>query len=138
MRLVSAGDPVVSNVIVWNDGANTVLNVTVSHSPQTPAHYMGRFEVNLNGDNNVFPVAYHPETTFVVQCNLGIIEAPMNAKVRAHCNIDGYSLSLYGPILVPEFPSMMLQLFTVATLLAAIVYRMKQLEGAENNHDIDL
>ena len=126
VRPVSAGFPVISNVIVLNNGANTVLNVTVSHSPQTPSHYLDRIEVNVSGDNRIFPVAYRPETTFVVQCDLGIIEAPTNATVRAHCIIDGYSLSLYGPILVPEFSSMLLlPLFVIATLLAVIVCRRK-------------
>ena len=126
VRPVYAGFPVVSNVIVWNNGANTVLNATVSHSPQTSIHYLDRIEVNISGDNRIFPVASRPETTFVVQCDLGIIEAPTNATVRAHCNIDGYSLSLYGPMLVPEFSSMLLlPLFMIATLLAVIVYRRK-------------
>ncbi len=126
VKTVSAGYPEVSNVIVWNNGANTVLNVTVSHSPQTSIHYLDRVEVDLSGDNRIFPVTHRPETTFVVQCDLGIIESPTNATVRAHCNIDGYSLSLYGPILVPEFPSfLILPLFMIATLLAVIVYRRK-------------
>ena len=125
---VSAGYPVVSDVIVWNNGGNTVLNVTVSHDPQTTFHYLDRIEVDVSGDNRVFPVAYRPETTFVVQCDLGIIETPTNATVRVHCLIDGYSLSLYGPILVPEFSSMLLLLlFSIATLLAVTVYRRKQL-----------
>ncbi len=126
VKTVSAGYPEVSNVIVWNNGANTVLNVTVSHSPQTSIHYLDRVEVDLSSDNRIFPVTHRPETTFVVQCDLGIIESPTNATVRAHCNIDGYSLSLYGPILVPEFSSMLLlPLFMIATLLAVIVYRRK-------------
>ncbi len=127
VKTVSAYYPEVSNVIVWNNGANTVLNVTVSHSPQTPSHYLDRIEVDVNGDNKIFPVTYRPETTFVVQCDLGIIESPTNATVRAHCNIDGYSLSLYGPMLVPEFSSMLLlPIFMIATLLVVTVNKEKQ------------
>lgn len=126
VRFVSAGFPVVSNVIVWKNGANTALNVTVSHSPQTTLHYLDRIEVNISGDNRIFPVAYRSETTFVVQCDLGVVDLPTNATIRAHCIIDGYSLSLYGPILVPEFPSMLiLPLFMIAALLAVVVYRRK-------------
>jgi hypothetical protein len=114
-RPVSAGFPVVSNVIVWNDGVNTVQNVTVSHSPQTSIHYLDRVEVDLSGDNRIFPVAFRPETTFVVQCDLGIVESPTNATIRAHCIIDGYSLSLYEPILVPEFSFSLLHLLARAS-----------------------
>lgn len=126
VRPVSAGFPVVSSVIVWNDGAKTFLNVTVSHSPQTSIHYLDRVEVDLSGDNRIFSVAYRPETTFVVQCDLGIVESPTNATIRAHCNIDGYSLSLYGPILVPEFSFMLLLLLMTTTSLTAIIYKRKR------------
>ncbi len=119
VRPVSAGFPIVSDAIVWNDSGNTVLNVTVSHSPQTLSHYLDRVEVDLDGDNRVFPVAYRSETAFVVQCDLGIVEAPIDAIVRAHCNIDGDSLSPYGPILVPEFPSTLaLLLFMILSILS--------------------
>ncbi|MDH7563330.1 MAG: hypothetical protein QHH24_00390 [Candidatus Bathyarchaeota archaeon] len=126
VRSVSAGVPAILDVIVWNDGGNTVLNVTVSHSPQTPSHYLDRIEIDLSGDNRIFQVAYRPENTFVVQCDLGVIDAPTNATVRAHCNIDGYS-PLYGPILVPEFSHILLSfLFMMATLLVATVHKRKQ------------
>jgi hypothetical protein len=123
---VSAGLPVVTDVVVWNSGDNTVLNVTVSHSPQIPSHYLDRVEVDLNGDNKIFPVAYRPETTFVVQCDLGIIEAPINATVQAHCIIDGYSVSTYGPMLVPEFSSLLfLPFFMIVTMLVVVSCRKK-------------
>jgi len=125
VRPVSAGLPVISNVIVWENGTSTVLNVTISHSPQTSFHYLDRVEVNVSGDNRIFPVAYRAEMTFVVQCDLGIIDPPINATIRAHCNIDGYSLSLYGPMLVLEFTSMSLPLFVIATLLAVLVHKRR-------------
>lgn len=120
---VSAGFPVVSNVVVLSVGSNTVLNVTVSHTPQTQVHYLDRIEVDVSGDNRIFPVASRLETTFVVQCDLGIVPTPTDATIRAHCIVDGYSLSQYGPILVSEFSSMLLPFFVVATLLAVMVAR---------------
>ncbi|MBS7633240.1 hypothetical protein KEJ15_06460 [Candidatus Bathyarchaeota archaeon] len=129
VRPVSAGVPAILDVTVWDNGGNTILNVTVSHSPQTPSHYLDRVEIDLSGDNRIFPVTYRSENTFVVQCDLGAIDAPINATIRAHCNIDGYSPP-NGPILVPEFSALLVSfLFITATLLTSAVYKRKSDHG---------
>ncbi|MEM2118207.1 MAG: hypothetical protein QW386_04230 [Candidatus Bathyarchaeia archaeon] len=117
-----AGIPAVTNVIVWNDGGDTVLNVTVSHSPQsqTIPHYLDSIEVNVDGDIQTFTVNFRPETTFTVPCNLGPISGTPTATVRAHCNIDGYG-SWYGPVQIPEFPNSLLPLMLLFTLSIAIM-----------------
>jgi desulfoferrodoxin (superoxide reductase-like protein) len=120
-----AGIPTVTNVIAWNDDGDTVLNVTVSHSPQsqTIPHYLDYIEVNVDGDTQTFPVNFRPETTFIVHCNLGAISGTPTATVRAHRNIDGYG-SWYGPVQIPEFQNPLLLLTLLFTiLLVAIILR---------------
>lgn len=122
-RPVFAGYPMVNDVVVFEDAGNTMLNVTVFHSPQNPAHYLDFVEVDLNGTILTFPVDYRPENTFTVTCDLGPIIGDPTATVRAHCNIDGYSQSSFGPIVVPEFlNSSLLLMFLLAISIIAILH----------------
>ncbi len=125
VRPASAVVPSVLDAVVWSNGSKTILNITVFHSPQSSIHHLDRIEVYLNGDNRVFPVDYRPETTFVVSCDLGVVETQKNATIRAHCNIDLYSQP-YGPILVPEFSFILASFLLVTAMsLALIVYRRR-------------
>lgn len=119
--------PVVTDVIVWNDGGNTVLNVTVSHSPETSIHHVDFIEVNVSGNIQSFPVDIQPETVFIISCDLGPIEGTPMATVRAHCTVDGYSLSWYGPIQIPEFlhSMLLLVLLSVASITIIILRKTK-------------
>lgn len=123
---VIAGYPVVNDVIVFEDAGNTMLNVTVFHSPQTPAHYLDFVEVDLNGTILTFPVDHRPETSFTVTCDLGPIIGAPTATVRAHCRIDGYSQSSFGPIVVPEFPKSSLLLILVLTTFIGAILRSRK------------
>lgn len=125
-RPVIAGYPVVNDVVVFEDAGNTMLNVTVFHSPQNPVHYLDFVEVDLNGTILTFPVDYRSETSFTVTCDLGPIVGTPTATVRAHCKIDGYSQSSFGPIVVPEFPmSSLLLILVLTTFIAAILCSRK-------------
>jgi hypothetical protein len=124
-RPVAAGDPIVSDIVVYEDSGITMLNVTVFHSPQYSIHYLDFIEVDLNGSIITFPVAHRPQNTFTVTCDLGPILGTPTATVRAHCNIDGYSQP-YGPIIVPEFTALSLLLVLVlTTLTASILFRKR-------------
>ncbi len=118
-KSVTAGDPIINDVVVFEDSGITKLNVTVFHSPQYSIHYLDSIEVDLNGSVASFPVAHRPENTFTITCDLGPILGTPTATVRAHCNVDGYSQSSYGPIVVPEFPAISLLIVLVLTSLAA-------------------
>ena len=124
-RPVVAGDPIVSDVVVFDDSGITKLNVTVFHSPQYSIHYLNSIEVDLNGSIIPFPVAHRPQNTFTVTCDLGPILGTPTATVRAHCNIDGYSQS-YGPTIVPEFTVLSLLLVLVLTTLTATILFRKR------------
>jgi hypothetical protein len=120
---VSAIVPQVTNVVVWNSGGDTILNVTVYHDPETSSHYVDEIEVDVNGAVQSFQVAVQPTTTFTIPCNLGPIEGTPSATVRAHCTLHGWS-SWYGPLEIPEFSLLVLLLtLTLVTSLAVFAFR---------------
>ncbi len=59
--------PQITEIVVWTSGSDTVLNVTVIHSPETSSHYVNSIEVDVDGEVQAFPVNVQPSTTFV--CN---------------------------------------------------------------------
>ena len=115
--------PQVTDVIVWNSGGDTILNVTVYHTPETSLHHVNEIKVDVEGNIQTFPVEVQPTETFTIPCNLGPIEGTPSATVRAHCTVDGWS-EVYGPIEIPEFslPVLLLTL-TLVTLLVVFVFR---------------
>ncbi len=119
-----AGIPTITNVVVWNNGGNTTLNVTVSHIPAgTSVNYVDSIEVNVSGTIDTTPVPVVPIIEFTIVCDLGPISATLPVTIRAHCFADGWG-QLYGPIQVPElsFPVLLLTLI-FATALSTVVYR---------------
>lgn len=113
--------PVVDNVVVFENAGKTMLNVTVSHSPPSPAHYVDFIEVNLNGTILTFPVDYRPENSFTVTCDLGPLLENPTATIRAHCKVDGYSQTPFGPIIVPEFQNPTLLLILLLTTSCILI-----------------
>ncbi|HEY4674807.1 MAG TPA: hypothetical protein VIH48_01995 [Candidatus Bathyarchaeia archaeon] len=87
-------------------------------------------EVNISGEIQSFPVSLQAAETFVVQCNVGVVQANPMATVRAHCTIDGYS-SWFGPIQIPEFSSIVL--FLMLLLVTALTLASIRKAGL-NNH----
>lgn len=123
---VFAGTPTITNVVVWNNGGNTTLNVTVSHSPQSSFHHADAVEVNVSGTIETLIVPLEPTTEFVIVFDLGSIAGTPLATIRAHCTIDEWGPS-YGPIQVPEFlsPILLLALIFTTTLSVAVCRRFK-------------
>jgi hypothetical protein len=123
---VFAGTPTITNVVVWNNGGNTTLNVTVSHSPETFLHHVDSIEVNISGTIDTTPVPVQPTTEFTIVCDLGPISGAPFATVRAHCIVDDWG-PLYGPIQVPElsFPVLLLTLIFATALSTAAYHKVK-------------
>lgn len=118
---VKAIVPQVQNVTVWNSGGETILNITVYHTPVEASHHVDEIEVDVDGSITSFPVD-QPSTTFTFQANLGQITGTPSARARAHCNVHGWS-SWSSPLQIPEFPSwIILPLFVIATLVV-LIYR---------------
>jgi hypothetical protein len=118
---VEAIVPQVQDVIVWNNGGDTILNITVHHTPVTVLHHVDRIEVDVDGSITNYPVD-QPSTTFIFQANLGQITGTPSARVRAHCTVDGWSI-WFETLQIPEFTSwIILPLFMTATFIV-IFYR---------------
>lgn len=120
---VFAGIPTITNVVVWNNGGNTTLNVTISHSPQSSFHHADAVEVNVSGTIETLMVPLEPTTEFVIIFDLGSIVGTPLATVRAHCTVDLWGAS-YGPVQVPEFlPFVLLSAMVLATAFSTGTYR---------------
>jgi len=96
---VFADTPQVRNVVVWDDGGTTRLNVTVYHNGEVPGHFVDLLTVTLTGGANPFqnftqtgPHTLDPDTsTFNVTPDIGPVSDTPLATVQAHCNLHGWS-----------------------------------------------
>jgi hypothetical protein len=120
---VKAIVPQVQNVIVWNSGGDTILNITVYHTPVTVLHHVDKIEVDVDGGITSFPVD-QPSTTFVFQANLGQITGTPSTRARAHCTVDGWS-PWSEPLQIPEFPLWTISVLVLIATLFAIVIKKK-------------
>lgn len=128
MGRVFADVPKVLNVVVWDDGGTTKLNVTVYHSDEVPSHLVDLLTVTLTSGPNLFhefpqsgPHTLESSTrTFNVTLDIGSISDAPLATVQARCNLHGPS-SLNWTGTVPEYPQMMLALTLAVTTLSVLL-----------------
>jgi hypothetical protein len=127
--------PQVRSVIVWKDGVNTVLNVTVYHNQEIASHRVDSLTVTIDGSPQVFPQsephALDPLTsTFNVTLNVGSVTDSPSATVVAHCNLHGSSSENWTGTL-PEFPlaALTLLLFAAASLVVALLRKSRLASG---------
>jgi hypothetical protein len=113
--------------VVYNDGVNTFLNVTVYHYPEetvTP-YYVDIIRVTVEGNTTELHIGVQPLTpqnTFTVTYDLGPISGTPTALVEAHCIVDKWS-STNKSVQVPEFSlsAMLLTLaFAISLALVAL------------------
>ncbi|WGM88971.1 MAG: hypothetical protein NUK63_08630 [Candidatus Bathyarchaeum tardum] len=115
--------PEVQNVIFWNDGTETILNVTIYHTPLTSLHYVNQVEVDIEGAITSYPVT-QTDITFTTSINLGEIAGTPLARVRAFCILDGWS-SWTNQQSIPEFSSWIIVVLSLATILALIIVKKR-------------
>ncbi len=129
----SAIVPEVRDLVVWSTGSDTVLNVTVFHTPAGDSfHYVYMIQVDISGDVRNFPISVQSTIEFTIPCNpipcnLGPIDGTPLATVRAICTVDGPS-AFTAPIQVPELSllSLLLTLVLASTIAAFTVHRAKR------------
>lgn len=135
-RNVFAEIPKIRNVMVWNDGGNIKLNVTVYHNEETPDHYVDTLSVTLTSGANLSqsfpqsgPHTLDPDTlTFNVTLDIGqVSDAPL-ATVRAHCTLDGWSSENWTGA-VPEYSQQMLLALLAVVMSVALLARKIRLNG---------
>jgi len=123
---VFANIPTVQNVIVYNVGGTTYLNVTVFHDTENPSHHVDMIEVSYGSNTTDMTIGVQLSTTFTITYVVGPVADSPTATVRAHCNVHGWSSEWTGQI--PEFPSsMMLMAFLLLISLITIVFRKAKL-----------
>jgi hypothetical protein len=124
----SADTPRVINVVAWNSGGNTMLNVTVYHDSlgaEEGGHYVDNIEVDVGGSVQDFaqsgPHAYCDTVNHYFNVTAGPITGVTGtpaATVKAHCTIHGLSEQNWtGQI--PEYTT--LALILILLLASSVV-----------------
>jgi len=115
--------PEVQEVIFSNDGSETILDVTIYHTPVTTSHHVNQIEVDIDGVITSYPVT-QTATTFSVSVNLGEITGEPPARVRAFCIVDGWS-SWTNQQNIPEFSSWIILSLSLVVILPLILLRRR-------------
>jgi len=120
--------PEVRNVVVYNVGNSTFLNITIYHYPEDGSipHYVDTIRVTVDAnttDLTIGPQPLSPNDTFIIAYELGPVEGTPTATVQAHCIVNGWSeVNWTGQ--VPEFStSALLLTLILVTSLAVFVFR---------------
>jgi hypothetical protein len=129
IRSVLADVPQIRNVVVYQDGSDTKLNVTVYHFEEILGDYVDLLKVVVTtGTPNVSqtfpqsgPHTLDPMThTFNVTLDIGQINDAPLAQVQAHCVSHGWSTENWTGT-VPEYSFPLLLLAFSMTALALLV-----------------
>jgi len=121
--------PQVQNVVVYNDGVSTFLNVTIYHTPEDTSHFVNTIRVTMGSNNTdlvISPQPLSPQDTFTITYDLGPISGTPTALVEAHCTVNGWS-TVNKTIQVPEFssPAMLLTLAFATSLALVALHKVK-------------
>jgi hypothetical protein len=124
--------PQVRNVVPYNVGGSTFLNVTVYHYPEDASipHYVDKIEVTMGGNTTDMSIGVQTlsaDNTFNVTYNLGPISGTPTITVRAHCIVNGWSTPYDWTGTVPEFPVPML-LIALALCASGVVYASRKMK----------
>jgi hypothetical protein len=115
--------PEVQNVVVYDVGGSTFLNITIHHTPETPIHFVNIIRVTVGANVTDITIGVQPLTpqdTFTITHNLGQVSDTPTALVGAHCIIDNWSAVNWSGQ-VPEFSGFMLPLLLILTLSASLI-----------------
>ncbi len=115
--------PDIQEVVFWDNGEDTMLNVTFYHTPVTTFHYVDEVEVDIDGAITSYPVT-QSSVTFTAQINLGQISGNPPARTRVHCTIDGWS-SWSNQQTIPELSSWITIPLLLIGTTAGIIARKK-------------
>jgi len=125
-----AGQPSVLNVIPWSNGGNTMLNVTVYHSPgEVGSHFVNNITVSVDGNVQYFSQS-GPHTFYDSSNHFNVTVGPVTGVTGTPTAIVGAICSFNGPSEVnwtgqiPEFTlPLLLMAFVPCTFIAVFVMR---------------
>lgn len=115
--------PEVRNVVPYDVGGSTYLNITVYHTPEITDHYVNMINVTMGSNTTTLTIGVQsltPQDTFTVSYDLGPTQGTPSITVQAHCTINGWSVTNWSGT-VPEF-SLLPLLIALALFSASAVF----------------
>jgi desulfoferrodoxin (superoxide reductase-like protein) len=118
--------PEVRNVVAYDVGGSTYLNVTVYHTPEQADHYVNSIEAIMGSNTTDLIIGVqtlNASDMFTISYDLGPVSGTPTITVKAHCNIHGWStVNWTGQ--VPEFSlPMLLLIFALSTSITVLIFR---------------
>jgi len=86
--------PEVRNVVPYDVGGSTYLNITVYHTPEIADHYVNMINVTMGSNTTTLTLSVQtltPQVTFTVSYDLGPTQGTPSITVKAHCVLHGWS-----------------------------------------------
>lgn len=115
--------PEVRNVVPYDVGGGTYLNITVYHTPEITDHYVNMINITLGSNTTTLTIGVQsltPQDTFTVSYDLGPTQGTPSITVQARCVLDGWSSVNWSGI-VPEF-SLLPLLMALALASPSVVF----------------
>lgn len=115
--------PEVRNVVPYDVGGSTYLNITVYHTPEIADHYVDMIKVTMGSNTTTLTIGVQsltPQDTFTVSYDLGPTQGTPSITAEAHCIIHGWSTMNWSGT-VPEY-SLPVVLMTLALVSASAVF----------------
>jgi len=115
--------PEVRNVVPYDVGGSTYLNITVYHTPEIADHYVDMIKVTMGSNTTTLTIGVQsltPQDTFTVSYDLGPTQGTPSVTAEAHCIIHGWSTVNWSGT-VPEY-SLPVMLMTLALVSASAVF----------------
>lgn len=89
---VNADVPSVLEINASTQNGNTILLIKIRHSNPRATHYVDMIEIDVDGEiTKVAGIEPQDTQEFEYEYNLGEIGEDAKVKVRAHCNLHGWS-----------------------------------------------
>ena len=126
---ILADVPTVESVEPWASGTDTILNITIRHGFPSSDHYVFETEVDIDGTVHLIELEPQSTTTFIVQYNMSELVGTPTVRVRADCNLHGWS-GWSEPVVVPEFSTISL-LLILAIVSMAVLLRKSRAQARE-------
>ena len=118
---VSAHEPIVTNIVPWTSGSDTILNVTVDHGPWGILHWTSSVEIEIDEVVHNIGTEMYEYSPFTLQYNMGSVTGTPTVRARAVCSVTGYG-PWCEPVLIPEFSlSHLLVFFLVIPIVILLV-----------------
>jgi len=118
--------PEVRNVVPYDVGGSTYLNITVYHTPEIADHYVNMINVAMGSNTTTLTIGVQsltPQDTFTVSYDLGPTQGTPSITVKAHCILHGWSAVNWSGT-VPEYSlPVLLMALTLVSASAVFLHR---------------